>query len=135
MPSHYSTTIFGSIGHINVQLQLANVLGQADNGFQSNLFWKKSQWSFFDHKFFWQKQNVELSNQTEGALMQNTFFLSTLADCFETEKYSNFNFFSIKCLIWSFEQKLYEFSQKWTCNIRPEDTYWRKIKLSPKTTG
>ena len=23
----------------------------------------------------------------------------------------------------------------WMCNIRPEDTYRRKIKLSPKTTG
>ena len=114
MPSRYSTTIFGSIGHINVQLPLANVFGQADNGFKSNLcFEKKSQWSFFDHKFVWQKQNDGLSNQTEGALMQITFFLSALADRFKTEKYSNFKFFSIKCLIWSFGQKLNEFSQKW----------------------
>ena len=107
MPSHYSTTIFGSIGHINVQLPLANLFGQADNGFQSNFcFEKKSQWSFFDHKFVWQKQNVGLSNQTEGALVQKTVFLSTLADCFEIEIYSNFKFFCIKCLIWSFGQKL-----------------------------
>ena len=26
-------------------------------------------------------------------------------------------------------------SDNGTCNIRPEDTYRRKIKLSPKTTG
>ena len=50
-------------------------------------------------------------------------------------KYAEEGTFTIPVYEGNGDSSLKEMNNSQTCNIRPEDTYRRKIKLSPKTTG